>query len=276
MLSDERLLGRDEGRAHLLRVAPLPFSGLQRGHLDERGPEALHLFAHLGPRVERTHDRAQALGARDGGEPGDARAEDEDLGRGDAPCGGHLSSEETPEVARALDDRPIADDVGHRAQRVHLLRARDARDRVHREHRRLALSEALDERRVLPRPDEADERGAFLQEVGLVAVALGQGLGWPDLEDEVRLLPQRGRVRRNDRARLEVRAVAVVRRLPGPRLNDDFQPQLPHPGDGHRRRRDAPFTRVNLLRYPDPHPCPSAVSPARDIIKSAHRAAARV
>ena len=47
---------------------------------------------------------------------------------------GHLAGEEAAEEAGRLDDGAIAGDVRHRRQRVHLLRPRDARHRIDREH----------------------------------------------------------------------------------------------------------------------------------------------
>ena len=41
--------------------------------------------------------------------------------------GGNLAGEEAAELMRRFDDRAVAGDVGHRAQRIHRLGARDAR-----------------------------------------------------------------------------------------------------------------------------------------------------
>ena len=171
VLRDERLLGREVRVAHLLGVAARALARLLELELDELRAQALDLLAHGRPRVERAHHRAQPPRRGDRGQARDARAEDQHLRRLHAPGRGHLPGEEAPEVVGRLDDRAVAGDVRHRRQRVQLLRARDARHGVHREHRHLARRQALDERLVLRRPDEADQRAARLQQVGLVPAA---------------------------------------------------------------------------------------------------------
>ena len=145
VLGDEGLLGRDVGLAHLLGVAALALARLVELELEELGAEALDLFLHRGPRVERLHDRAERARRGDGGEPRDARAHDEHL-RGLHPSGRrHLPREKAWERGRSLDDRAVTDGVRRRAERVHLLRAGDARHAVHPEHRGLARRELLDD-----------------------------------------------------------------------------------------------------------------------------------
>ena len=72
-----------------------------------------------------------------------------------------------PKSMRRLDHGAIAGDVGHRRERVHLLRARHARHAVHREHGGLARREALHEVGVLRRPDEGDETLPFAEHAAL-------------------------------------------------------------------------------------------------------------
>ena len=120
---EERHLGGDERGAHLLGVAAAAFAFLFDRHLEELGAHALDLVADGGARVEGADDRAQAARGADRRQAGDAGADDQHLGRRHAPGGRHLPGEEAAVEARGLDDRAIAGDVGHRRQRVHLLRA---------------------------------------------------------------------------------------------------------------------------------------------------------
>ena len=67
-----------------------------------------------------------------------------------------------------LDDGAVAGDVRHRAQRVHLLGARDARHAIHRQRGHAAVGQRLEEFGILRGPDEADQRLPGPQHVELV------------------------------------------------------------------------------------------------------------
>ena len=129
--------------------------------------------------------------------PGDAGADDEHLRRLHAPGRRHLPGEETPEVLRRLDDRAVAGDVGHRRQRVHPLRARDARDGVHRQHGHLARRQPLEQLLVLRRPDEADQRRRPPSADRPRACRRPSADRLPDLQHHVRLGVERRGVRRD-------------------------------------------------------------------------------
>jgi hypothetical protein len=62
-----------------------------------------------------------------------------------------------------LDHRAVAGDVGHGRKRVHLLGARDARHHVHRDGGDALLFSLLQQRLVLARIEEGNQRLAFLQ-----------------------------------------------------------------------------------------------------------------
>ena len=121
--------------AHLLGVAVGRHLGLLR--LDRTGTRrpATDLLGDLGPRVGGAHDGAQAAGRADGGETGDAGADDEHLGRRHLARRGDLAGEEPAELVGRLDDGAVAGDVGHRRQHVQRLRAGDPRHGVHGQHR---------------------------------------------------------------------------------------------------------------------------------------------
>ena len=144
--------------------------------------------------------RAAPIAAR----PGDAGADDQHLRRRHAAGGGHLAGEEPAVEAGRFDDRAIAGDVGHRRQRVHLLGARDARDLVDGDRGDFRDGEPLDQRLVLARPEEADERGPRPQQVGFVHAQRAMLLGRLDLQDDVGLVPELPRVGDDGRARPRV------------------------------------------------------------------------
>ena len=127
-----------------------------------------------------------------------------------------------------------------------LLRARDARDRVHRQHRRLARRQPLDERLVLRRPDEADQRRARLEQVRLVPAAR-QRHRRPHLEHHVRLAPKRAAASGTIAAPASAYAASAARRVAGPRLDHHLEAELDDLLDRLGRRRDTPLVRVDLL-----------------------------
>ena len=94
-----------------------------RLELDELGAEALGLLARLGPDVVRLDDRTEPPGRADRLEPGDADAQDEDVGGlGRAGRGGQQREVAAVGVGRD-EDRLVAADVGLRRERVHRLGA---------------------------------------------------------------------------------------------------------------------------------------------------------
>ena len=146
---------------------------------EELGAHRLDLLADLGSGVESAHHGAEAAGGTDGGEAGDAGADDEDLRRRHLAGRGDLAGEEAAELVGRLDDRAVAGDVGHRAEHVERLRARDARHGVHGEDGDPAGRELGDEVGVDRRADQAGQDRAVTKAGDLL---VGRGV---DLEDEV-------------------------------------------------------------------------------------------
>ncbi len=249
---EEGHLRGDELRAHLLRVATAAAAVLLDLDLQELRAHALHLLAHLRAGVEPSHDCAEAPRSADRREPGDPGADHEHLRGRHLARGRHLPGEEPTVKARGLDDRAVTGDVGHRAQRVDLLGPRDPRHLVHRDDRRLARRQSLDELLALGRPEEADEHAVLAQRVHLVA-AVGARLGGLDLEHEVALRPHRTRARCDRGAGRRIGR--VVERSPEsrPRLDRDLEAELPQPSDGVRGGRHAALSWPYFLGYSDSH-----------------------
>ena len=93
--------------------------------------------------VEAGDDRPQALGGRDRLQAGDARAQHQDLGRGDGSRRRGHHREEATGLAGGEEGRRVTGDVGLRGQRVHRLGTGDPRDRLHRERRHASGGERL-------------------------------------------------------------------------------------------------------------------------------------
>ena len=127
--------------------------------LEELRAQRLDLLLDRGADVEGGHDRAEAPRGGDRLQPGDARAEHEHLGGRDRARGGHQHREEARQLLGGDDHREVAGDRGLRGQRVHRLRARDARDRLHREGGRAGGGDPLQAVGVRERGEEADQDG---------------------------------------------------------------------------------------------------------------------
>ena len=172
---------------------------------------SLHDRAH----VEGGDDRAEASGGGDRLQAGDAGAEDEHLRRRDRARRRSSASGRTCRACSAAsEDGLVAGDRALRGERVHRLRAGDARDRVHRERGHAALGERLHELGVDERLQQRDEHLAVAQARDLF------GRGLLHLADEVGLRVERpspsGRpARRPPRRRRRRR-----RRLRRPRLDE--------------------------------------------------------
>ena len=198
----------------LARVAALALGALAGLELEELRAERLDLLGDGGAHVVAGDLGAEAPRGGDRLQPGDARAEHEHLGRRDRAGGGHHHRQEAAEVVRRDEHGLVAGDVGLRGQRVHRLRARDARDRLHRERRRAGVGQRLRRLGVRERAEEADEDGV-VAELGDLLVGrrgdLHDDVGVPDVVGDRRagLLvdarrrassPRRRRTRRRPRS----------------------------------------------------------------------------
>ena len=214
---------------HLLRLV---------GHDDVEvaAADRAHLVGDLGTRVGRAHDRAEARGGADRGEPGDTGARDEHLRGRHLAGGGDLAREEAAELVRRLDDGPIAGDVGHRAQDVHRLRPGDARYGIHRQRRHAAGRERGEQVGAQGRAEQADEGRPRSQarDVGIRRRV--------DPQDDVR---GPGGVAIDDRrSRCEVRVVGERRGAAGPGGDRDLVPERAQSGDGDGRGGDPVLSRL--------------------------------
>ena len=191
-----------------------------------------------------------ALRGADRGEARDAGADHQHLGRRNLARRRDLAGEEAAEVLRGLDDGTIAGDVRHRAQRIDLLGARDARHAVHRHDRGTGLRQPCEECRVLCRPQEGNECLVCAQAAGLTAFRC------TDLEDEVGIGPYLAGAD-DFAARGAVGLVGVARGLAGAGFDRHGIAQLLQFLCNVRRCRNALFPRINLFRNTDLHYCPS-------------------
>ena len=149
----------------------------------------MNLFLHFKTGIKGAHDGAHALGGTDGRESGDAGADDQYLGRRHFTGGGDLTGKEAAEYTGRFNDGAIAGDVGHRAQGIHLLRARDTRHAVHGQHIGAGRGQLFHQIGVLSRPDERDQSLAGTQQVRFVAAERRMRFWRPHLEDDVGVTP---------------------------------------------------------------------------------------
>ena len=117
--------------SHDLGVAALTGAFFLEIEHEEFSIHALDLFFDLRPRVERAYDRTETSCRADRRKTGNTGSDDEDFSGRDFACGRYLAGEKAAEMLRRLDDRAIAGNVGHRAQAVHLLGARNSRNTVY-------------------------------------------------------------------------------------------------------------------------------------------------
>ena len=230
LLAEEGHLGVDELLAHRLGVAAATLAALLDLDGEELAAEALDLVAHGLARIEGPHDGAESSGGADGGEARDACADDQHLGGRDLAGGGELPGEEAPELVGRLDHRPVAGDVGHGAEGVDLLGARDPGHAVHGQRCDLPRLQARDEVLLLCREDVADERRALADEVQLAGIVLVPGRA--DLEDHVRA--ERVLLAADLRADGLIGRVRVGRSNAGAGLDGDVEAQLDEAAGGGR------------------------------------------
>ncbi len=198
----------------------------------------------IGARVERADDGAEAAGGADGAQAGDAGADHQHLGGRHLAGRGHLAGEEAAVEARRLDHRPVAGDVGHRGQRVHLLRAGDARHLVDGDRRDLARRQLLDQGAVLARPQERDQHRARLEPVDLV---LARRL---DLQQHVSRGPQGAGLADQRGSGLGVILVGERRLESGVGLRPGLRNPSPPAGSRFRASPPPDVPRANSLSEP--------------------------
>ena len=172
----------------LARVAAL---GLLTANpeVEERRTQRLDLLRDRGPHVERRDHRAETPRRRDRLQAGDPGAEHEDARRRDRPRRGHHHREQLRAAIRRQQHGLVPGDGRLRRQRVHRLRARDPRDRLHRERDDAALAQPRDPVEVGQRLEEADEHHAAPVRADLVGVRRA------DAEDAFDAVERAGEVR---------------------------------------------------------------------------------
>src|SRR5690606_37936909 len=209
------------------------------------GAHGVDLLGRRGGHVEGQHLRTEAARRADGGEPGDARADDEDGGGRRRARRGDLAGEHPAELGRRLDHGAVARDVGERAEHVERLGARDARDGVERERGDAAGGELAQELRPRGGRHLSDEHGAGAQRGGSRLVEVHGCAGHGDDVGGPCLLAGH-----HDGARRLVRRVREARTRPGSRRDHDVVPEADQPAG---RRGGGGHQRPAVVRYADPH-----------------------
>ena len=120
--------------AHRLGVAALVF-GRVRLHIQhhETRAQAFDLLLHGGADVVPAHHRAQAPRRGDGLQARNARADHQHARGRHGSGGGHEHGEHAGQGIGGDQHRLVSGNGGHGRERVHALRARDARHQLHRQ-----------------------------------------------------------------------------------------------------------------------------------------------
>ena len=210
--------------------------------LEELRPERLHLLLDRRAHVEGRHHGAEPAGGGDRLQAGHARPEHEHLRRRDGAGSGHQHGEEAAHLLRGDQHRAVAGHARLGGERVHRLRTRDARDRLHREPRRARRGERPDPRPVRERGKEADHDRLWPQRAHLLVARRR------DLRDDVPP-PRRAEARAG---RLE-ELVRDAGRGAGSGLDDDVMALGGELAHEVRDERHAPLAAHDLLRNPDLH-----------------------
>ena len=215
--------------------------------IDEFGAHALDLLGDFRAHVEGVGDRAEGCGGADGRKTRDARAHDEDLRRRHLAGRRDLSGEEAAEIAARLDHRPVAGDIGHGGQGIHLLGARDARHHVHGDDGRAPIPCRFHRGLVLAGIEEGDQRLAL----GELRDFLAQRRA--HLHDDVGLAIERCGIVDDGHPGFAIGLVRKARLLAGAGLDQAVMAELLQLLRRGRRHRDARLSFVNFLRCPDLH-----------------------
>ena len=221
---------------------------LPRTRAQELGAHALHLLLD-GRRVSNARTmaprpRAAPIAAR----PATPAPITQHLGRRHLARRRHLPGEEATVKAGRLDDRAVAGDVRHRAQRVHLLGARDARHLIDGEHGGLARRAAARPARRWRREDEADERRAGLSRSTSCSPSVGLCSGGCTLSTRSVSCHRAATERTTWAPAASYAASLIDEPAPAPAPTDTSKPELQEPLDRLRRRCNTPLAGVNLSR----------------------------
>ena len=185
---------------------------------DEARAEALHLLGDHRTRVVGFDDRAEPARRGDRLETRHARADHEHARGLDRARGGHEHREDARQRDGREQHRAIAGEVRLRGERVHRLRARDARDQLECERCGELLGQARGHRGRVERAQKADVDRALAQRRDLRVARRG------DLEHEIRG-ERLGGTRQLRTDRRIARVVEAGRRARS-RLHRDLDPAL--------------------------------------------------
>ena len=159
-VQDFLLLGLLLG-GELARVAAGALGG--DAGLDELRAQRAHLLARRAAHVVGLDHGAEPLRGRDRLQAGDARADHQHGRRADGAGRRGQHREELVERGRADQHGLVAGDRGLRGQRVHGLRARDARYELHREAGDAPLLQCAHQRRLVVGREEPGDHRTRLQ-----------------------------------------------------------------------------------------------------------------
>ena len=117
-----------------------------------------------GRKIVGRNDRAQSARGCDGLQPRDARADDQHARRSNRAGSSGQHGEDPRQLVGGDQHRLVAADGGHRGERVHALRARDARHQLNRKRGHAGGSNFLQSMNLAQRPQKADQHLAAAEQ----------------------------------------------------------------------------------------------------------------
>ena len=198
------------------------------------------MFFDRKPRVKAANDCAESAGSCHSGEPCDAAANDEHLGRLNPACSCHLSCEEPAKEVGRFNNCAVASNICKSAQDIEFLCPANARHAVHGDSGHALRSELSDECVLICRPNHANENLPIAKHFNLAACRRIH------FQDNISLgVHACGRCD-DAAASFKILRVAALGRDTGAGFDDDVKTHFLEPLDGFWNNRDAAFLAGDL------------------------------
>ena len=241
----ERFILRFRVAAGVLRLACL------ERKLDESCPKALNLLFDRRPNVVGLDARAKAACGRDGLQPGDAGADDENARGGHRSCRGIEHGKHSRQCVGRKKNCFVPCDRRHRRERIHALRSRDSRNELHGEERGAAVGDLLRRTGGRQRFCESDDDLATMKKREVCGSWTWIRTNGPDLGHDVR--GKRVGTRSDADLFGRIGGVGKARGFAGRLFDDEVDAKLAESGNDSWNDRDAPLTRECFSRDAEFH-----------------------
>ncbi len=229
--------------AELTRVAA--FAGSAHAQVQKSRTQRGDLLTRFRPHIEAFHLRAQPLGGGDRLQAGHARADHQHLARAHGAGRGGQHRKKARRQLRGNQHRLVAGHAGLRAQHIHRLRARGARQALQWKRNQLPRGKRLRTRRVCIRRQHADHHR--------VRLAPEQRVGRRRLHAQHHLGLRHGVGAGRLRTGLQIRVIVHAAGPAGPRFDPHAGTERDQFLDRFRRRGHTAFAGGLLFQYQHLH-----------------------